>query len=159
MKELGAKGLVMVIFATPDFGDERGASIGSVWLLTWAAVLRVRLCGTSSGKFILKSESLIVRRRGLILLLGSASAPLFCCLAPPCIVRIAYGNYPIFGRPDGKIKEGMSADEVVAALGTPHERYKEEDGEAWFYWIDSLGIDWFRVRFGPDGRVTETWSN
>lgn len=53
----------------------------------------------------------------------------------------------------------MSADEVVAVLGTPHERYKDEDGETWFYWIDSLGIDWFRVSFGQDGRVTETWSN
>jgi hypothetical protein len=157
LKGLGAKELVMVIFATPDFGA--GASIACVWLLTWAVVLVFVSAGVVWGAALIKSESLIVRRRGLILLLGSASAPLFCCLAPPCIVRIGYGNYPIYRRPDGKIKEGMSADEVVAVLGTPHERVKEKDGESWYYWIDSLGIDWFRVSFGPDGRVTETWSN
>ena len=152
-----AKGLALVVFATPDFGS--GASIACLWLLVWAAVLVFVVVGIARGVALLQSESHVVRRRGLILLLGSASVPLFCCLAPPCGIRIVYGNYPLMSRPDGKVKEGMSTDEVTAALGTPHERFKEKDGESWYYWIDSMGINSFRVSFGPDGRVTDTWSN
>ena len=32
-------------------------------------------------------------------------------------------------------------------------------GEGWYYWLDSFGIGYFGVRFGPDGRVTGTHGN
>jgi SmpA / OmlA family len=152
-----AKGLIVVIFATPDFGA--GAFAALLLLLAWAATLALVAGGAVWGARLLYSKSRIVRRGGLIFLLGSLSVPLFCCLAPPCIIRIAYGNFPIGGRPQGKINEGMSSDEVAAVLGTPHERFKEQDGERWYYWCDSFGIGWFCVRFGPEGRVTGTYGS
>jgi hypothetical protein len=69
------------------------------------------------------------------------------------------GNYPIGSFPKNKIKEGMTADEVVAILGVPHERYKQDDTENWYYRIDSFGIDWLAVQFSPDGRVVGTHPN
>ena len=147
----------MVIFATPDFGA--GASMACFAVLAWAVVLLFVAAGVVCGARLLKSTSLIARRGGLALLLGSASVPFLCCLGPPCLIRIEYGNYPIGSRPDGKVKEGMTSDEVVAALGTPHERHKEDSGESWYYWLDSYGIGWFGIRFGPDGRVVRTYFN
>jgi outer membrane protein assembly factor BamE (lipoprotein component of BamABCDE complex) len=82
--------------------------------------------------------------------------PFLCCLGPRQAFRIAYGNYPIGSYRNGKIKEGMTADEVLAILGTPHERSVQADGENWIYWIDSFTLDWYSVSFGPDGRVERT---
>ncbi len=49
----------------------------------------------------------------------------------------------------------MTADEVRAALGPPHEVHNyREGGGHWYYWLDWFGIGWFAVGFGPDGRVT-----
>jgi outer membrane protein assembly factor BamE (lipoprotein component of BamABCDE complex) len=88
----------------------------------------------------------------------SGSIPLCCCLGPPHVIRLEYGNYPI-GRFPNDIRPGMSAEEVVATLGTPHERHSRGDVDSWFYWIDSFGLGWFGVDFGPDGRVTHTYGN
>lgn len=82
-----------------------------------------------------------------------------CCQGPPHLIRLFYGNSPIGSYPSNKIKEGMSAEEVVAILGTPHERHDSSEGESWYYWIDSFGITWFAVWFGPDGRVVGTRGN
>jgi hypothetical protein len=147
----------MTLFATPDFGS--GAGILGIVTLVWLAVLVLVAVGVFGGFRLLKRESLIARRCGWILLLGSLSVPLFCCLAPPGIVRITYGNFPIGAYPNGKIREGMSKDEVAAVLGAPHERYTEDDGESWYYWVDSFGAHWFCVRFGPEGRVIRTHGN
>jgi outer membrane protein assembly factor BamE (lipoprotein component of BamABCDE complex) len=76
-----------------------------------------------------------------------------CCLGPPLVVRLVYGNYPIERYPNGKITEGMTGDEVVATLGTPHERFKQHDGERWYYCVDSFGMSHFAVIIGPDGRL------
>ena len=70
-----------------------------------------------------------------------------------------YGNYPLGSYPNGKITEGMTRDEVSAVLGSPHERFTSDDEESWYYWIDSFGIGYFCVRFGPEGRVTGTHGN
>jgi outer membrane protein assembly factor BamE (lipoprotein component of BamABCDE complex) len=70
-----------------------------------------------------------------------------------------YSNYPLGRYPSGQIKDGMSPDEVIAILGAPHHRDKSGDSERWFYWLDSYGINWFSVRFGPDGKVSGTSGN
>jgi outer membrane protein assembly factor BamE (lipoprotein component of BamABCDE complex) len=53
----------------------------------------------------------------------------------------------------------MTRDEVAAILGSPHERFKKDDAESWYYWIDSFGVSYFGVRFGPEGRVIGTHGN
>ena len=53
----------------------------------------------------------------------------------------------------------MTRDEVTQTLGRPHERFSGGDGERWFYWLDSFGLGWFGLDFGPDGRVTGTYVN
>ena len=53
----------------------------------------------------------------------------------------------------------MSGEEVVAILGNPHERYLKNGGENWLYWIDSFGLGWFGVDFGPNGYVVRTYGN
>jgi outer membrane protein assembly factor BamE (lipoprotein component of BamABCDE complex) len=70
-----------------------------------------------------------------------------------------YGNYPLGSYPNSRIRIGMTADEVVATLGTPHQRRKRDEGVTWYYWIDSFGDSWFGVDFGPDGRVVYTYGN
>jgi hypothetical protein len=53
----------------------------------------------------------------------------------------------------------MSTDDVLSILGSPHERSKEGEDEHWYYWIDSFGLYYFGVHFGPDGRVSFTHGN
>ncbi len=71
----------------------------------------------------------------------------------------AVGYYPIGSYPNNKIQAGMSGEEVVAILGNPHEHYLKNGGENWLYWIDSFGLGWFGVDFGPDGYVVRTYGN
>jgi hypothetical protein len=144
----------MAVLATPDFGAS--AKDACYLYLAWAVVLLLVAVGVLRGIRLARSGSPRARRYGVLLLLVSASVPLSGCLGPPLVVRLAYGNYPIGRYPNGKIKEGMTADEVVATLGTPHERYRQDDAERWYYWIDSFGLSWFGVAFGPDGRVEHT---
>src|SRR5947209_16578287 len=99
------------------------------------------------------------KRYGLVLVLVSGAVPLCCCLLPPVVVRITYGNYPLGSYPNGKIREGMTRDEVAAILGSPHERFRRDDEESWYYWLDSFGIGYFGVHFGSEGRVTGTHGN
>jgi ABC-type dipeptide/oligopeptide/nickel transport system permease component len=147
----------MVIFATPDFGA--GAAIAGIVLLAWAATLVVVVGGVIVGASLLRSKALFFKRGGMILLLASLSVPLFCCLGPPCLIRVAYGNFPIGSFPYNKIKEGMAPEEVIAVLGPPHERVMTGNGENWYYWRDSFDINWVCVEFGTDGRVFRTRSN
>jgi hypothetical protein len=146
-----------MIFATPDFGASIG--VGCFLLVVWAFVLALVIVGFARGVRLLKSGSPQGRRYGVLLLLVSGLVPLSCCLGPSQVIRVIYGNYPLGSYPNNKVKEGMTADEVVAMLGTPHERHKQGERESWFYWIDSFSISWFGVDFGPDGRVVHTYGN
>jgi hypothetical protein len=146
-----------VIFATPDFGASGG--IVCFLMLVWAVVLTLVVAGIIWGRKLHRSESPTIRKVGLLLVLVSVLVPFGCCFGPPHVVRIIYGNYPLKSYPNGKIKEGMTPDEVVAILGNPHERHKQSDGEHWYYWLDSFDISYFGVYFGPDGRVTGTHGN
>ena len=147
----------MSLFATPDFGAS--ACIYGFLLIVWAAVLVLVLVGFGWGAKLLRSESPKIKMRGILILLVSVLVPLTCCLAPPHTVRVLYGNYPIGSYPNNKIHKGMTADDVTEVLGTPHERFTQGGGEQWYYWIDSFGIGYFGVRFGPDGRVIGTHGN
>jgi hypothetical protein len=147
-----------MIFATPDFGASAG--ISCCVFFVWAVVLVGVSFGIGWGVRLLKNQSLKVRRAGLLLVVASGLVPFLCCFGPPQVIRLVYGNYPIGSYPSNKINEGISEDEVLEILGRPHERIKRgDDGERWYYWIDSFGISWVCVRFGPEGRVTGTHGN
>jgi hypothetical protein len=145
------------LFATPDFGT--GALIMLFVFAVWAVVLLLAGVGILCGAGLLTSKSPKIRAWGLALLLGSGLVPLLCCLGPPQIIRVAYGNYPVGSDARHQVKKGMSAEEVRAALGSPHRRSEGPDGEGWYYWIDSFGASWFCVDFGPEGRVIATHGN
>ena len=146
-----------MLFATPDFGA--GATVSGLLCLAWAVVFVLIALGIGWGSKLLRSESPKARMSGLLIVLVSGMVPVSCCLGPPHAVRIVYGNYPLGSYPNGKIKEGMTKDEVAAILGSPHERFIRADEESWYYWLDSFGIGYFGVRFGPEGRVTGTHGN
>jgi hypothetical protein len=146
-----------MIFATPDFGAS--AAVTCFLLVIAAFVLLFVLVCFARGVMLLQPGSSRGRRCGILLLLVSGLVPLSCCLGPSHLVRLVYGNYPLGSYPDGEVKEGMTADEVVATLGQPHERHEQDDGESWYYWIDSFGMYWFGVKFGPDRRVVHTYGN
>jgi hypothetical protein len=144
-------------FATPDFGTSGG--VACLLLLVWALVFALVLWGVARGALLLQRGSPRQKKCGVVLLLVSALLPLSCCLGPSQVTRLVYGNYPLGSYPDNEIREGMTGEEVVAVLGTPHERHEQDEGECWYYWIDSFGISWFAVRFGRDGRVVGTHGN
>jgi len=143
--------LMAIPFATPDFGA--GATILGILALIWLAVLVATSVGAIRGLILIHRGSSQIRRRGISLLLVSAAVPLSCCFGPSLLFRLSYGSFPVSGNLYAQVKEGMSADEVRAALGNPHKRYEEEVGERWYYYEDSFRIFWFCVDFGPDGRV------
>ena len=145
----------MVIFATPDFGAS--GIIALFLLIAWAVVLALAGGGLLLGARLLSRGS---AKLGWLLVLASCFLPIFCYAAPPHIVRLVYGNYPLGSYPTKHIQAGMSSrDQVQRVLGPPHERYKYTDRETWIYWIDSYGAYYCGVDFGPDGRVTSTYGN
>jgi hypothetical protein len=146
-----------MIFATPDFGAS--AAIASIVGLAWLVIIVCAIGGTAWGVRRLRSGEPKSRKSGTLLVVVSLLIPFLCCFGPSQAIRIIYGNYPLGSYPNNKIQEGMSQDEVVAILGTPHERHGRADGEGWYYWIDSLGILYFGVQFGPDRKVTSTHGN
>jgi SmpA / OmlA family len=141
-----------MIFATPDFGTSGG--IVCFLVLIWAFVLVFALLGFAKGVKLLDGGSPRNKKFAVLLFLLSGLVPVSCCLGPSHAVRVIYGNYPIRNYPN-TIRKGMTADEVVATLGTPHERH----ADSWYYWIDSFGISWFAVEFDQDGRVIGTHGN
>jgi hypothetical protein len=147
----------MILFATPDFG---ASFIISIFLLIiFAVILFVAGIGIFYGSKLLKSEKAGRRKNGGLLIMISIFIPLFCLLAPPHLVRLTYGNYPIGSYPSDKIHKGMTFDEVESALGPPHQRTSESDRETWIYWIDSFAINYCGVDFGPDRRVSAIYGN
>lgn len=97
-----------------------------------------------------------VRLARALLLLGYLALPPCVYAAPPCLVRAAYGSFPLGDREDG-IEPGMTAAEVRAALGPPHEVLGPTDAPGWIYWRDSWGRDCVGVRFDAGGRVAWWW--
>jgi hypothetical protein len=73
------------------------------------------------------------------------------------LFRLHHDTPPLDRYPNGVVTEGMSADEVRTRLGAPHQvEDRDPTRVRWFYWLDAIGLDWFVVVFGPDGRVSYT---
>jgi hypothetical protein len=82
---------------------------------------------------------------------------LSCCLGPSVVVRVVFGNVPIWSYQADKVKEGMTEDEVEAALGSPHERLqneREEDGTTGS--TRSASITLASISARPDGLLART---
>ena len=147
-----------MMFATPDFGA--GASIGAFLGCVWLVVIAFAILGLTFGVKLCKSDKSKSKKYGIVLVLVSGIVPLSCCLLPSQIVRLTSGNYPLGRYPNKEIEKGMTRAEVASILGVPHEKQDSGVGEgAWYYWIDSFGIRYFRVHFGEDGRVMNTSGN
>ena len=82
--------------------------------------------------------------------------PLSCCVGPSLVFRQQYGRFPIPWEARLLVKEGMSAEEVQAALGEPQEIVKRDSGDRWYYYTDSFHIGIFAIDFGQEGRVRRT---
>ena len=147
-----------MIFATPDFGA--GAAAMMFICIIWMGVIAFAILGLTFGVKLCKSDKPQSKRYGLVLVLVSGIVPLCCWLLPAQVVRMTSGNYPLGEYPNKKIEQGMTRDEVESILGNPHERMDGGVGEgSWYYWIDSFGIRYFRVHFGPEGLVESTSGN
>ncbi len=83
--------------------------------------------------------------------------PVACCCGPSAVFRLQHETPPLGRYPDGVIEKGMTAEEVRARLGTPHEiNERHPERVYWLYWLDAIRLDWFRVYFGQDGKVEST---
>ena len=110
----------MILFASPDFGA--GACICGLLGIVWAVVLLLVFVGFGYGAKLLGSESRRAKRLGILLMVACLATPLLCCFGPRELIRLRHGNYPLGAYPNGKIANGMSQEEVIEILGTPHER-------------------------------------
>ena len=146
-----------MIFATPDFGTS--ASLASCLCFVWIAVLALVAVGIGCGIKLVNNGSAKARVYGLVIVAGCGMVPICCCLLPAHLTKMEYGNYPLGSYPNNKIEEGMTKDEVAAILGTPHNKVEEDDGDRWYYWIDSFGIHWCCVRFDRESRVSGMHGN
>jgi hypothetical protein len=86
------------------------------------------------------------------------------CIVPGLIFRSHYGRAPLtvqeYHDTAWKVKVGMTADEVRAAIGTPHEIVPcnmAEGATTWYYYTDSFAFGFFGVNFNADGRVISSW--
>src|SRR5262245_22181041 len=111
----------VMIFATPDFGAS--SYIALFLLIAWFVVLVLVALGVFKGINPLWRGSPKRRVYGCLLLLVSGLVPLVCYLGPSEVFRFQYGDYPLGNYPD-RIREGMTADDVVTTLGNPHQRRK-----------------------------------
>jgi outer membrane protein assembly factor BamE (lipoprotein component of BamABCDE complex) len=99
-----------------------------------------------------------MQRLAVGFLLACALCLLSCCQIPNVFCRIQHGNW-LAGSEIKKVKEGMTQEEVEALLGPPHNRHDEGGGhESWTYYTHPFGFFYDGIQFGPDGRVSGTWS-
>jgi hypothetical protein len=143
-----------MIFASPDFGA--GGAVALVLIVACLAVLGAALFGIVRGVMLLRKPSAGSRRAGAVLVLAGVLLPVLCSSGPSILFRLNHDTPPLGHYPNGVIKEGMSAGQVRALLGGPHEVYDRDQRVSWLFWLDSIELDWFMVSFGPDGKVTST---
>ena len=150
-----------MLFAAPI--SRANEYVTYVLLMVWALFFILVVVGIVRGIRLIRSESLRSKSKGLLLLYLSGLLPFLpcfvCCPLAPYFVRLTTGSYPLGRYPSGEIQEGMSTDKVRAILGSPHQLSQTDDKQSWLYWIDSVGISYFAVSFGPDGRVTSTYGD
>lgn len=102
----------------------------------------------------------VVSKASVVLLCVVLSCPLSCVFFGPVtsvLCRLITGTWPIGDPNKAPIHDGMTRDEVKAALGEPHARYSEVGGgERWYYYLDGLGIGYLGIDFNAEGVVTGT---
>jgi len=91
--------------------------------------------------------------------LGLAALVLGAFVVPPALFRLSYGRGPVDDAALRKVQAGMTADEVIAALGPPHKKHREGDRERWVYYKDSFTWGSAEVRFDAEGHVEGLWSD
>jgi hypothetical protein len=152
-----SEGVLMTLFASPDFGAS--GMIAFFVLCAWGIAWLLVLVGVITGYRLLQRKSTRARSWAVVLLLLSASLPCCCCFGPDQIVRWKTGRYPLTGYPNGAIEKGMTQDEVLSKIGPPHTRQRVGDHESWYYMLDPYDMYYFGVIFSADGKVTGTHGN
>jgi hypothetical protein len=144
----------VTLYAAPDFGA------GGVVLVLFGislAVLGICIAGIARGVVLLRRQPPARRWSGVVLIVAGLLLPVCCCTGPSALFRLHHRTPPLGSYPNGVIKEGMTADEVRASLGEPHQindRYPQR--VTWLYWLDAIELEWFMVSFGSDGKVDHT---
>jgi hypothetical protein len=87
-----------------------------------------------------------------------------CCVMPSLIFRSKYGRAPLtvqeYRETAWKVKKGMTANEVRAAIGAPHEIVpdnREEGATTWYYYTNAFAFGFFGVNLDAGSRVTSSW--
>jgi hypothetical protein len=144
-----------MFFATPDFGA--GAMAMLVLLGVGLAVFGVALLCVVRGIVLLRRAAPGSKWSGLGLVAVGVLLPVCCCSGPSVLFRVHHDTPPLTGYPSGVVQEGMSAEEVRALLGNPHQ-FNDRNPErvTWLYYLDAIELNWFMVVFGPDGKVSHT---
>jgi hypothetical protein len=153
---------IMPIFATPDFG---AGALANCFVFTVGAILfTFAYAGFMWGVRIFRHGSPRAKKWGVCLLVVCGLVPILFLVGPNIVTRLTCGNFLLDGYPYNnadRIKKGMPKDEVVAILGTPHQRgpcfYNDGEGERWMYYLAPFGISYFAVEFGQDGGVMSTF--
>jgi hypothetical protein len=121
------------------------------------AVLGIGAVGIVRGVILLRRPPPRRRSSGILYIVAGVLLPVSCCGGPSVLFRLYHDTPPLGSYPNGVVREGMSSDEVRALLGNPHQvndRYPQQ--VTWLYWLDAIGLNWFTVIFGPDGKVAHT---
>jgi hypothetical protein len=124
--------------------------LGVIWLMLFPFVSR----GTKVGQLFGPGPAARRLRRASALL-AFLALPACCAIAPRYLVWVVYGSFPLGQRQDG-IAPGMTAAQVRATLGPPHEVLRTDGADGWIYWRDSFGDDYVVVYFDSDSRVRAT---
>jgi len=147
-----------MLLATPDFGA--GAVLGCFLLLVFVTVIFLVCTGIRVTLRRFCSDDHRIRRKGVKWLLFTCLLPLAVWEFPTLLYYCQYGNFPLRTKPsESQIKLGMTQAEVIASIGKPYDRIRYQNEEAWYYYIDSLGQNTFRISFGLNGQVQSTSEN
>jgi hypothetical protein len=96
------------------------------------------------------------KRRGYWLILLGLSIPGFWYFGPQLLFRLEAGSYPLKRFPTN-IREGMTQQEVIDLLRQPHEVYKHDRDDTWYYYFGYFNSNYFGIVFNKDGRVLRTF--
>lgn len=146
-----------MFFASPDFGA--GGAVLLAGFVVLLCVLGVTILGVVRGIKLLRRPA-SSKLSGGVLVVTSLILPVMCCSTPDLLFRLRHDTPPRRHYPTN-IKEGMSMDQVRGLLGKPHGVHDQNNPVRvmWYYYRDSLGLDWFTVWFGADGKVETTGGN
>ncbi len=88
----------------------------------------------------------------------------FGCCCPPHLLwlpifLVQYGHLPSTGNRND-VEEGMTHEQVVAIMGTPHKREDDRGrDDRWTFYHDCIGFSFTVVWFDKDGRSGMAWTD